>query len=165
MFTAAVITVSDRSFRGERTDSSGPQVASILKNAGFDVTITDTVPDEKELISAAIIRAADDLDTALIVTTGGTGLAPRDVTPEATLAVCERLVPGIPEVMRMRGLARTERAMLSRGVAGIRKRSLVINLPGSPKAASENLEAVADALEHALLMLRGEPSDCASLAP
>lgn len=165
MFTAAVITVSDRSFRGERTDASGPQVASILRNAGFDVTCTDTVPDERELISAAIVHAADDLDTALIVTTGGTGLAPRDVTPEATLAVCERLVPGIPEVMRMRGLAHTERAMLSRGVAGIRKRSLVINLPGSPKAASENLEAVADALEHALLMLRGEPSDCASLAP
>ena len=165
MFTAAVITVSDRSFRGERTDASGPQVASILRNAGFDVTCTDTVPDERELISAAIIHAADDLDTALIVTTGGTGLAPRDVTPEATLAVCERLVPGIPEVMRMRGLAHTERAMLSRGVAGIRKRSLVINLPGSPKAASENLEAIADALEHALLMLRKEPSDCASLAP
>jgi len=165
MFTAAVITVSDRSFRGERTDASGPQVASILKNAGFDVTFTDTVPDEKERISAAIVRAADDLDTALIVTTGGTGLAVRDVTPEATLAVCERLVPGIAEVMRMRGLARTERAMLSRGVAGIRKRSLVINLPGSPKAASENLEAVADALEHALRMLRGEPSDCASLNP
>ena len=165
MFTAAVITVSDRSFCGERTDASGPQVASILRNAGFDVTCTDTVPDERELISAAIIHAADDLDTALIVTTGGTGLAPRDVTPEATLAVCERLVPGIPEVMRMRGLAHTERAMLSRGVAGIRKRSLVINLPGSPKAASENLEAIADALEHALLMLRKEPSDCASLAP
>ena len=165
MFTAAVITVSDRSFRGERTDASGPQVASILRNAGFDVTSTDTVPDERELISAAIIHASDDLDTALIVTTGGTGLAPRDVTPEATLAVCERLVPGIPEVMRMRGLAHTERAMLSRGVAGIRKRSLIINLPGSPKAASENLEAVADALEHALLMLRKEPSDCASLAP
>lgn len=165
MFTAAVITVSDRSFRGERTDASGPQVASILRNVGFDVTCTDTVPDERELISAAIIHAADDLDTALIVTTGGTGLAPRDVTPEATLAVCERLVPGIPEVMRMRGLAHTERAMLSRGVAGIRKRSLIINLPGSPKAASENLEAVADALEHALLMLRKEPSDCASLAP
>jgi len=165
MFTAAVITVSDRSFRGERTDASGPQVASILRNAGFDVTSTDTVPDEIALISAAIIYAADDLDTALIVTTGGTGLAPRDVTPEATLAVCERLVPGIPEVMRMRGLAHTERAMLSRGVAGIRKRSLVINLPGSPKAASENLEAIADALEHALLMLRKEPSDCASLAP
>ena len=111
MFTAAVITVSDRSFRGERTDASGPQVASILRNAGFDVTCTDTVPDERELISAAIIHAADDLDTALIVTTGGTGLAPRDVTPEATLAVCERLVPGIQEVMRMRGLAHTERAM------------------------------------------------------
>ena len=165
MFTAAVITVSDRSFRGERTDASGPQVVSILRNAGFDVTSTDTVPDERELISAAIIHASDDLDTALIVTTGGTGLAPRDVTPEATLAVCGRLVPGIPEVMRMRGLAHTERAMLSRGVAGIRKRSLVINLPGSPKAASENLEAIADALEHALLMLRKEPSDCASLAP
>ena len=165
MFTAAVITVSDRSFRGERTDASGPQVASILRNAGFDVTCTDTVPDERELISAAIVHAADDLDTALIVTTGGTGLAPRDVTPEATLAVCERLVPGIPEVMRMRGLAHTERAMLSRGVAGIRKRSLIINLPGSPKAASENLEAIADALEHALLMLRKEPTDCASLAP
>ena len=165
MFTAAVITVSDRSFRLERTDATGPQVASILIKAGFQVRNIEIVPDEKELISAAIVRAADDLDTALIVTTGGTGLAPRDVTPEATLAVCERMVPGIPEVMRIRGLAHTERAMLSRGVAGIRNRSLVVNLPGSPKAAAENLEAVADALGHALLMLRGEPSDCAALDP
>lgn len=163
MFTAVVITVSDRSFRSERTDTSGPQVASILTNAGFQVRNIEIVPDVKELISAAIVRAADDPDTALIVTTGGTGLAPRDVTPEATLAVCERMVPGIPEVMRMRGLAYTERAMLSRGVAGIRNRSLIVNLPGSPKAAAENLEAVADALEHALRMLRGKPSDCAAL--
>ncbi len=165
MYTAAVITVSDRSFRGERTDSSGPQVSSILASAGFQVRAVEIVPDEKDLISAALVRAADDPDTALIITTGGTGLAPRDVTPEATLAVCERLVPGIPEVMRMRGLAHTERAMLSRGVAGIRNRSLIINLPGSPKAAAENLEAVANALEHALLMLRGEPRDCDASDP
>jgi molybdopterin adenylyltransferase len=165
MYTAVVITVSDRSFRRERTDASGPQVASILTSAGFQVRSVEIVPDEKELISAALVHQADDLDTALIITTGGTGLAPRDVTPEATLAVCERLVPGIPEVMRMRSLACTERAMLSRGVAGIRNRSLVINVPGSPKAASENLEAVIASLEHALRMLRGEPSDCAVLAP
>lgn len=165
MYTAVVITVSDRSFRGERDDASGPLVASMLTNAGFQVNRVDIVPDEKERISEALVRAADDPDTALIITTGGTGLAPRDVTPEATLAVCERLVPGIPEVMRMRGLQHTERAMLSRGVAGIRNRSLIINLPGSPKAAAENLEAIADALGHALRMLRGEPSDCASLDP
>lgn len=165
MFTAVVITVSDRSYRKERTDTSGPQVSFLLTEAGFKVGNIEIVPDEKERISAALIRAADEYDTALIVTTGGTGLAPRDVTPEATLAVCERLVPGIPEVMRMRGLAHTERAMLSRGVAGIRGRSLIINLPGSPKAAAENLGAVSGALDHALLMLRGEPSDCASLAP
>lgn len=165
MFTAVVITVSDRSYRKERTDTSGPQVSFLLTEAGFKVVNIEIVPDEKEQISAALIRAADENDTALIVTTGGTGLAPRDVTPEATLAVCERLVPGIPEVMRMRGLAHTERAMLSRGVAGIRGRSLIINLPGSPKAAAENLEAVSGALNHALLMLRGEPSDCSSLAP
>ena len=165
MYTAAVITVRDRCFRSERTDLAGPKVASILENTGFRVRSVEIVPDEKEQITAALIRAAADPEIALIATTGGTGLAPRDVTTEATLAVCDRLVPGIPETMRMRGLEHTERAMLSRGVAGIRNRSLIINLPGSPKAAAENLEAVAGALEHALLMLRGEPSDCASLAP
>jgi len=118
------------------------------------------VPDEREEIEAALIAAAD-ADVALIVTTGGTGFSPRDVTPEATAAVCQRLTPGIPEAMRASSMAITKRAMLSRAAAGIRNRSLIINLPGSPKGARENLEAVLPALSHGLEMLRGGQADCA----
>lgn len=160
MFTARVITVSDRSFRGERPDGGGPLVRRILTDAGYDVDSIVIVPDEKKEIMAALTAAAD-ADVALIVTTGGTGFAPRDVTPEATAAVCERMVPGIPEAMRAASMAITPRAMLSRAAAGIRQRSLIINLPGSPKGAKENLEAVLPALNHGLETLRGEPGDCA----
>lgn len=163
MYTAAVITVSDRSFRGERADESGPSVAQLLSGLGYDVVHRDMVPDEQDRIASAIKKAADQLDIALIVTTGGTGIAPRDVTPEATASVCTRLISGIPETMRMLGLQYTERAMLSRGIAGIRAHSLIINLPGSPKAAKENFSSVSGALEHALVMLREKPMDCASL--
>ena len=163
MFTAAVITVSDRSFRGERPDLGGPAVAEALTNAGYTVAHTEIVPDEQTLIEEALKRAADQLDAALIVTTGGTGFAPRDVTPEATLAVCDRLVPGIPEAMRAASMAITSRAMLSRSAAGLRGRSLILNLPGSPKGALENLEAVLPALDHGLTMLRGKPMNCAEL--
>lgn len=162
MFTAAVLTVSDRSFRGERPDGAGPVVSSLLEKAGYQMLEPALVPDEEEEIRSALIRLADQEDAALVVTTGGTGFAPRDVTPEATLAVCQRLVPGIPEAMRQASLAITPRAMLSRAAAGIRGRTLIVNLPGSPKAARENLEAVLPALSHGLEMLRGGPADCGS---
>ena len=148
MFTAAVVTVSDRSFRGERPDGAGPAAAEMLKDAGYQVTETVIVPDEQEEIQAALIRLADGKDIALIVTSGGTGFSPRDVTPEATLAVCQRLTPGIPEAMRSASMAVTPRAMLARAAAGIRGRSLIVNLPGSPKAVRENLAAVLPASQH-----------------
>jgi len=162
MFTARVITVSDRSYRGEREDAGGPLVRGLLTKAGYAVDGIDLVPDEQELIERALRHAAQD-EVALVVTTGGTGFAPRDVTPEATIAVCERLVPGIPEAMRYASLQITPRGMLSRAAAGICGRSLIINLPGSPKAAKENLEAVLPALSHALETLTGKPMDCAKI--
>ena len=160
-FTAAVVTVSDRSFRGERPDGSGPVVRELLEKAGYRVVRMEIVPDERREIEEVLTALADREDVALVVTTGGTGFAPRDVTPEATAAVCQRLTPGIPEAMRQASLTITPRAMLSRSAAGIRGRTLIVNLPGSPKAARENLEAVLPALEHGLVMLRGGPADCA----
>ena len=135
MPNAAVVTVSDRCFQGLRPDEGGPLVAEMLTDAGYTVTETVLVPDEQPQIEAALIRLADGGNCPLIVTTGGTGFAPRDVTPEATLAVCQRLTPGIPEAMRYASLQVTPRAMLSRAQAGIRGGSLIVNLPGSPKAA------------------------------
>ena len=161
MYHAAVLTVSDRSFRGERPDAGGPLVAELLKNAGYEVTVTAIVPDEQAQIEEKLRQIADSGQVQLLVTTGGTGFAPRDVTPEATLAVCERLTPGIPEAMRYASMQVTKRAMLSRAQAGIRKGTLILNLPGSPKAAKENLEAVLPALGHGLEMLSGRPADCA----
>ena len=160
-FTAAVVTVSDRSFRGERPDGSGPVVRELLEKAGYRVVRLALVPDERREIEEVLTVLADREDVALVVTTGGTGFAPRDVTPEATAAVCQRLTPGIPEAMRQASLAITPRAMLSRAAAGIRGRTLIVNLPGSPKAARENLEAVLPTLGHGLEMLRGGPADCA----
>ena len=164
-YSAAVITVSDRCSKGEREDAAGPFVQELLTKSGFDVVYTAIVPDEIDEIQAKIIYCADERDIALIVTTGGTGFAPRDVTPEATIAVCGRLAPGIPEAMRAASMKVTERAMLTRLAAGIRGRSLIINLPGSPKAAHENFEAVASSLAHGLDMLRGGPADCAKEQP
>ena len=163
MFKAAVLTVSDRSFRGERPDAGGPLVVEILKNAGYAVTETAIVTDEKGRSEAALRQWCDREPVDLIVTTGGTGFAPRDVTPEAIVAVCDRLTPGIPEAMRYASMQVTNRAMLSRAAAGIRKGTLIVNLPGSPKAARENLEAVLPALAHGLEMLSGRPADCAGL--
>ena len=164
MFKAAVLTVSDRSFRGERPDTGGPLVADLLETGGYEVVRQDIVPDEQPEIEAMLKAIADSGEVQLLVTTGGTGFAPRDVTPEATLAVCDRLTPGIPEAMRYASLQITPRAMLSRAQAGIRKGTLIINLPGCPKAAKENLEAVLPALSHGLEMLSGKPADCAKLA-
>ena len=163
MYHAAVLTVSDRSFRGERPDGGGPLVAEMLKNAGYEVIMSAIVPDGQAQIEEKLRQIADSGEVQLLVTTGGTGFAPRDVTPEATLTVCDRLTPGIPEAMRYASMQVTNRAMLSRAQAGIRKGTLIINLPGSPKAARENLEAVLPALSHGLEMLSGRPADCAKL--
>ena len=155
-YTASVITVSDLGSRGLRQDTSGPAVRAMLEDAGFSVTHTAMVPDEQAHISAALRDCADQRHIDLIITTGGTGLSPRDVTPEATLAVLDREIRAIPVAMWMEGLKITPRAMLSRAVAGTLGRSLIINLPGSEKAARENLSAVIGALEHAMHMIAAE---------
>jgi len=161
-YTAIIITVSDRCFRGEREDLSGPALAEYLNARGFTLLSPVLVPDEQPQIEAALL-AACEADAALVLTTGGTGFAPRDLTPEATMAVIEKQVPGIPEAMRAASMQITPRGMLSRSAAGIRGRSLIVNLPGSPKAALENLEPVLPALLHGLEMLRSDgPGDCAS---
>lgn len=155
-YTAAVLTVSDLGSRGQRVDTSGPAVCAMLGEAGYAVVHTAIVPDEREQIAALLRECADERKINLIVTTGGTGLSPRDVTPEATLDVLEREIRAIPVAMWVEGLKHTPRAMLSRAVAGTRGRSLIVNLPGSEKAAKENLGAVLGALEHALHMIAGE---------
>ena len=160
-YTSAVITVSDRSAAGEREDASGPALQAFLEENGYRVLRRIVVADEQRDIQSAL-RTLVKEDIALILTTGGTGFSPRDVTPEATIAVCERMTPGIPEVMRAHSMRITPHGCLSRGVAGIRERSLIINLPGSPKAAKENLEPVLQPVAHGLKMLRGGPADCAA---
>ncbi|MBI5249615.1 MAG: MogA/MoaB family molybdenum cofactor biosynthesis protein [Desulfomonile tiedjei] len=159
---AGILTVSDRSSQGLREDASGPELERMLRSRGLDVTWTAVVPDEVNEIQRVLIRWADENCADLILTTGGTGLSPRDVTPEATIAVSHRLVPGIAEAMRAESLKKTPNAMISRAVAGIRGRSLIINLPGSPRGARENLEVVLPALEHAISKIQGDPSECAS---
>jgi len=161
MYTAAVITVSDKGSKGEREDLGGPVVGALLEDEGYEIVHRSIIPDEQKVIEQELIKCADELDIALVVTTGGTGFAPRDVTPEATVAVCARLTPGIPEAMRAESLKITNRAVLARQQAGIRGNTLIINLPGSPKAAKENLNAVLPALDHGLEMLRGAKRDCA----
>ena len=162
MYTAAVITVSDKGWRGERVDTSGPNLCQILKNQGYNVVYTSIVPDQAEMIQAELVKCSDEEKIALVLTTGGTGFSPRDVTPEATMAVVERPTPGIPEAMRAHSMQITPKACLSRGTAGIRGRTLIINLPGSKKAAEENILAVLDPVGHGLEMLLGEGSaDCA----
>ena len=161
-YTAAVLTISDKGSRGERVDASGPAVRAILEENGWEVVHTAILPDEEVQIRGALIDCADGRGINLVLTTGGTGFSHRDVTPEATLAVCQRMAPGIPEAMRAASLAVTPRAMLSRAAAGIRGGTLIVNLPGSPKAVRENLEAVLPALEHGLKMLSGASADCAA---
>jgi molybdopterin adenylyltransferase len=160
MFRVGILTVSDKGHAGERVDAAGPELGRQLDSRCFTVAAYRVVPDEPEVIAAQLIAWSDDDHLDLILTTGGTGLSPRDTTPEATLSVAQRLVPGIPEAMRAAGLALTPHAMLSRGVAVIRGRTLIINLPGSPKGARENLLAVAAALPHALEKLQGSPAEC-----
>ena len=152
-YTAAVITVSDKCSRGERVDTSGPAVREILEREGFDVVYTGLVPDESAQIQEELIRCADEKGIALVLTTGGTGFSQRDITPEATLAVIQRETRGIPEAMRYASLQITPRGCLSRAAAGIRGKTLIVNLPGSEKAARENLLAVIEAISHGMDML------------
>lgn len=160
MYKIGVITASDKGARGEREDISGRRIAELLVNLG-NVAEYQIIPDEREALSAAMIEMADVKCLDLILTTGGTGLGARDVTPEATLAVIDRLVPGISETMRAKSLEITPRAMLSRAVAGIRARTLIINLPGSPKGVEECLAVILPVLDHGLAILKGETDECA----
>ena len=160
-FRAAVITLSDKGARGERQDESGPAAVQMLTEAGYEVIETVLLPDEPELLKKELCRLADRRQADLIVTSGGTGFSPRDRTPEATMAVADRNAPGIAEYIRMRSMGITDRAMLSRGVSVIRKNTLIINLPGSPKAVRESLGFILDALCHGLKVLRNSVSECA----
>ena len=161
-YTAAIITVSDKGARGERKDMSGPMLCELTKEHEYDVVYTSIIPDEMESIKAELVKCCDEMKVSMVLTTGGTGFSSRDVTPEATMAVTERATPGIPELMRMESMKITPRGCLSRSAAGIRNRTLIINLPGSPKAAKENLLAVIEPVKHGLDMLMSEGSaDCA----
>jgi molybdenum cofactor synthesis domain-containing protein len=158
MIRVGILTISDRSARGERPDSGGPLIAEIITHQlGWDCSLAAILPDEIDQIRKTLIDWADGRKAALILTTGGTGFAPRDVTPEATRAALEREAPGIPEALRAASLALTKHAMLTRQVAGIRKQTLIINLPGNPKAVRENLEVLIPVLPHALELLGNDP--------
>jgi molybdenum cofactor synthesis domain-containing protein len=160
-FRAAIITVSDTGFAGERIDQSGPLIQDMLIQAGYEVALYRILPDERTDLAEHLSDLCDRHQADLILTTGGTGFSPRDYTPEATLDIAERLVSGIPEAMRAYSLQKTNRAMLSRSVAVIRGQTLIINLPGSPRAAKENLECILPALEHGLAIMIGTAKDCA----
>ena len=163
VYRVAIITVSDSRSRGEREDESGNVIRGIVESRGYKTAGYVIFPDEQALLEKEMARICDEGLADLILTTGGTGFSCRDRTPEATLAIAGRLVPGIPEAMRMRGMGITKRAMLSRAAAAIRNRTLIVNLPGSPKAARENLECVIDELKHGLDILTGSDGDCASI--
>ena len=157
--SVGVLTISDKASRGQRDDRGGPAIREIVEASGARVAEYLVIPDEPADVSAALIRLADEQDLDVVFTTGGTGLAPRDVTPQATQAVIDFEVPGLAEAMRAASLAKTPAAMLSRAIAGVRRRSLIINLPGSPKAVRECLEVVMPAIPHAVSTLRSEVGD------
>jgi molybdenum cofactor synthesis domain-containing protein len=162
MRRVAILTISDKGSKGEREDRSGPALKEILEKAGFAIASLEVLPDDKPLLEQRLRHLADASRLDLVVTTGGTGVSPRDVTPDATLAVIDRQVPGMAEAMRANSLAKTPHAMLSRAVVGIRGQTLIVNLPGSVKGAQENMEALLPALEHALDKIQGDPSECGS---
>ena len=159
MITVAVLTLSDKGAEGHREDLSGPMIGEMLKGIGAEVKYYGILPDEKGIIEERLREYSEKVD--LILTTGGTGLSPRDVTPEATREVIEREIPGIAEAMRVEGLKKTPRSMLSRAVAGVRGKALIINLPGSPKAVQESLGVILDVLPHAIEKIKGSQSNCA----
>ncbi len=161
-FLAAILTVSDRSSRGEREDLSGKVLEEVLESSGFIVAEREVVPDDLEAVTEALLRFVDELKVDLVLTTGGTGMSPRDITPEATLKVIQKQVPGMAEAMRAFSLKKTPHAMLSRAICGIRGNTLIVNLPGSPTGARENLGVILPALPHGLSKLRGDPSECAT---
>lgn len=161
-FTAAVITLSDKGAAGEREDKSGPKIVEMIGEAGYDVKETLLLPDGRTALEKQLIRLADQRQINVIFTTGGTGFAERDVTPEATIAVCDRMANGIADAIRNYSMTITPRAMFSRAVSGIRKRTLIINLPGSPKAVQEALEFLLPHLDHGIGILRGSEGECAS---
>ncbi|HUO77547.1 MAG TPA: MogA/MoaB family molybdenum cofactor biosynthesis protein [Thermodesulfovibrionales bacterium] len=160
MITVAVLTLSDKGSKGEREDTSGPLIGEMLKGMDARVTYYEVLPDEKEVIKEKLREYS--LKADLILTTGGTGLSPRDVTPDATLEVIEREIPGIAEIMRAEGMKKTSRSMLSRAVAGTRGVALIINLPGSPRAVRENLGAILDVIPHAIEKIKGDTKECAA---
>lgn len=159
MIRTFILTISDRSYRGEREDITGPELRKLAEAMGFSVIGYEIIPDEKDVIRSRLIAIADSGTADLILTAGGTGFAPRDVTPEATLEAAERIAPGIAEAIRARSLEKTSHAMLSRAVSVIRKRTLIINLPGSPRGATESFSAVADTIGHGIALLKGEKPD------
>ncbi|ABZ82686.1 molybdenum cofactor biosynthesis protein, putative [Heliomicrobium modesticaldum Ice1] len=161
MIRVGILTASDKGSRGEREDRSGRLIGEAIQTIGGAMVAYKVVPDERDQIAAALREMADDLGLDLIFTTGGTGLSPRDVTPEATLDVVDRMVPGIAEAMRAESMKITPRAMLTRGVAAIRGRTLIVNLPGSPKAVQECLDIILPALPHGIEILKGEAGECA----
>ncbi|MBN1829455.1 MAG: MogA/MoaB family molybdenum cofactor biosynthesis protein [Deltaproteobacteria bacterium] len=159
VFRTVVITISDRGARGERIDKSGPAVEDLLREKGFEIVGRQIIPDEKYLIRETLLKWCDITD--LIVTTGGTGVGPRDVTPDATREIIDREILGMAEAMRYHSMSITPHAMISRAVVGILKHTLIINLPGSPKGATENLSVLFPALDHAIEKIKGDPSECA----
>jgi molybdopterin adenylyltransferase len=162
MIKTAILTMSDKGSRGERIDGTGPALRSELEGKGFIISYYKMISDEKKEIERELIYLCDELKVNLILTNGGTGFSERDVTPEATQNVIEKYVPGFGEAMRMKSLAITPKAMLSRSTSGIRKKTLIINLPGSPKAAVENLGFILPAIPHGIAILKGEASECAT---
>lgn len=162
MITVGILTLSDKGARGEREDLSGVEIKRLVADIPAEVKAYEVIPDEKFLIKDKLIEYADDLGLDVIITTGGTGVSPRDVTPDATLEVIDKEIPGMAEVMRFESLKKTPRAMISRAVVGLRGRTLIINLPGSPKGVRENLSAILPAISHAVEKIKGDPSECAT---
>lgn len=161
MKRVAIITSSDTGYRGEREDLSGPAIHEIVEKNGYKVVSMDILPDDRAILSKKMAEIADNNTAELILTTGGTGFSPRDIMPEATEDIIDRRVPGIPEAMRAYSMTITKRAMLSRATAGIRKKTLIVNLPGSPKAVKESLEYIIDPLAHGIEIMTGEAGNCA----